>query len=225
MLLSRPGAIANAPNFQGPLWFLESAFQLAHQDLTPHLVPAEEALKQHFAGCRSTASPDQTALDRWSASYRILQAAEVWQTFGRWIHQSAPQFAPEIEQRFVFASTVSGSQVNEALLVRAQAVAEIERLLEDDAVLCLPTTWNIAPLLSSTAEARDDNRSRNFKLTCISTLSGTPQLTVPIPGPEGLRIGLSFIAAKGKDVQLLKLAHETRQVLSQLERPDVAKLG
>jgi len=223
VLLAQPAAVDKAPNFQGPLLFLHNAFEIAHQDVAPYLVQASEALKKYYPRCQSASLSEHSALTQWSDAYRILQAAEVWQTLGRWINDSKPHFAPEIEQRFVFASTVSSSQVNQALFVRAQAIAAIDRLLADGAVLCLPTTWNIAPLLSAAPDARDYNRSQNFKLTCIATLFGAPQVTVPIPGPDGLRIGLSFIAGKGQDVQLLKLAHQTHDFLSRLERSGVPK--
>jgi len=211
-LLAQPGEFSRQEQPCSKLLFLENAFAIAHQDLAPHLVQSCKCLKERFTDNASVSLAGEKSLESWSAAYRILQAAEVWQTFGRWITETKPVFAPEIEQRFTFASTVSRSQVNSALSLRAEAIAEIEALLANDCIICLPTTWNVAPFLNASAVELDKNRSENFKLTCLATLSGAPQLTVPIPGPHGLRTGLSFIAAKNKDRQLLQLAKDIAAV-------------
>jgi amidase len=207
-LLKKPDGLGDAEGCGVKLLFLQNAFALAQKDLAPYLVQASQMLKQQFQHSISVSLKDEHSLEAWSEAYRIVQASQVWHSFGGWIKENRPTFAPEIEQRFAFASTVNPTAVKDALLVCGAALSEIHSLLVDNAVLCLPTTWNLAPLHHCTPQELGENRSQNFKLTCLSTLSGAPQLTIPIAGPGGLRIGLSFIAAPNRDHQLLRLAQD-----------------
>jgi amidase len=45
-----------------------------------------------------------------------------------------------------------------------------------------------------------------LRLLCLSSLSGLPQVTIPVPGDEDAPLGLSLIGPAGSDVSLLALA-------------------
>lgn len=163
-------------------------------ELRPHFFSVEEVSCSPFA------------LVKWSAAYRILQAHEVWQTHGQWIVNRQPQFAPDIQDRFVFASTVSESQVADAQRTRDTALQEIHNsILREYTVLLMPTTWNVAPLRDASAEERGSNRGSNLKLTSLATLCGAPQASVPLTRADGLPFGLSFLMAPQSDMQLLSV--------------------
>jgi amidase len=51
-------------------------------------------------------------------------------------------------------------------------------------------------------------RARVMRLTCISGLSGLPQVSIPIRTVFGFPVGLSFIGWEGSDEVLLDLAFE-----------------
>jgi amidase len=52
----------------------------------------------------------------------------------------------------------------------------------------------------------DQFRQRTFRLTCISGLSGLPQVAIPAGTVSGCPVGLSFIGWARSDEVLLDLA-------------------
>jgi amidase len=227
ILLTEPDEPGETDDSHIQLTFLEDAFAIAHESIAPYLVQACQRLKQQFEHDDSLTLKTVGALETWSQGYRILQAVDVWKTFGDWISKCEPTFAPEIAERFAFACEMKksasnrptgNSQWKKALPVWAEAYENVCSALKKNRIICLPTTWNLAPLLNSSPEELNANRSQNFKLTCLSTLSGAPQLTIPVPGPDGLSIGLSFIGGINRDRQLLHLAKNLAAV-QWAERP------
>ena len=91
--------------------------------------------------------------------------------------------------------------------MRELFAAAIERLTAD-AVLALPTVPVIAPRMDDAPEAFLAYRDGTLTLTCISGLARVPQVTIPAGAVEGAPVGLSLIARRGADLQLLALAVE-----------------
>jgi amidase len=104
------------------------------------------------------------------------------------------------------AAAASEKECEAARDVHAQARAHIRSLLPPGTVMALPTTPCVAPPLDMTADAMDSFRVRAMRLTCISGMSGLPQVTIPIGTISGCPIGLSFIGWSGGDEVLLDLA-------------------
>jgi len=74
--------------------------------------------------------------------------------------------------------------------------------------MALPTAPCIAPPVDLPAEAQEAFRVRVQRLTCMSVLSGLPQVTIPAGVVDGCPAGLSFIGWAGGDEALLDLACE-----------------
>jgi amidase len=56
-------------------------------------------------------------------------------------------------------------------------------------------------------------RDRTLTLTCISGLSRVPQVTIPVAKVQGAPVGLSLLARRGADLQLLGLIAELAPAL------------
>src|SRR5207248_2462937 len=89
---------------------------------------------------------------------------------------------------------------------RARARDQVRRLARPGSVLALPTTPGIAPRTDTPPEALEPFRANVMRLTCISGLSGLPQVTIPIGTVSGCPVGLSFLGWAGSDEVLLELA-------------------
>lgn len=139
---------------------------------------------------------------------RILQGYEAWNYYGDWMLKNEPDMAQPIVQRFQFARTVTEEQYLLSRAFAAKLSQEFEKFLEGPTVLCLPTTWNLPPLIDSTDEHLQANRAENMKLTTIASLAGLPQLTIPVKYSADKATGLSLIARRGNDMLLLNLAQE-----------------
>src|SRR5262249_9477842 len=148
-------------------------------------------------------APD--GLDAWREIFRVIQASEVWQTFGPFIESHQPRMGPGIRERMQFAAAVKAADVARARENHAQAGAHIHAAARPGRVLALPSAPCIAPLLESTAEGLESFRVRAMRLTCIAGLGGLPQVSLPIGTVAGAPVGLSFIGWPGADEDLLEL--------------------
>jgi len=72
--------------------------------------------------------------------------------------------------------------------------------------MALPTSPCIAPRVDLPAEQLEALRVRVQRLTCMSVLSGLPQITIPAGIADGCPAGLSLIGWAGGDEALLDLA-------------------
>jgi amidase len=193
-----------------------------------HLLMAEDAIAQSdhevAALCRGfvdscagllpkpakvTIAPRDTAgLDGWREAFRIVQAKEVWETFGPFIAGAKPKLGPGIKERMDFAATVTAAQADQSREVVAAARAHIRATVPPGTIVALPTAPSIAPPLAATGDALEQFRVRTMRLTCIAGIAGLPQITLPIGTVSGCPAGLSFIGWPGGDESLLDLACE-----------------
>ena len=68
-----------------------------------------------------------------------------------------------------------------------------------------PQAWTIAPLKTAPADELAANRVKDLTLGSVASLSGSPQVSMPIVS-DTYAIGLSFLGAPGEDARLLALA-------------------
>ena len=136
----------------------------------------------------------------------MIQAYEVWQIYGRFIETAAPELGPDIADRFAFAATVTCAAAEKARGRQAQARERMRALTTPGTILALPTAPSIAPAMDSDAAALQSDRLRAMRLTCLSGLSGLPQVAIPVGTVGGAPVSLSFIGWPGGDEALLDLA-------------------
>ena len=75
-------------------------------------------------------------------------------------------------------------------------------------MLAYPTSPCPAPPLLSTPAEQDDVRARTIAVTAIAGLCGLPELTLPVATVDGAPVGMSLVAAPGRDRALLDLARQ-----------------
>jgi amidase len=228
------GAMAMAPSFDTAGWFANGPGVLrrvgavllqgnpASERITRLLVASDAfaqadtevaALCRDFVDrggkllpSRADANIAPTGFDEWREAFRIVQAKEVWETFGAFITQAKPKLGPGIRERMDFAATVTSDQAERSREILAGARAHILATLVAGTIMALPTTPSIAPLLPATGEALELFRVRTMRLTCIAGLAGLPQVNIPIGIVSACPAGLSFVGWSGADEVLLDLA-------------------
>jgi amidase len=137
-------------------------------------------------------------LQRWREIFQTIQAGEIWENHGPWILRNHPSFGPGVKQRFDAASRISAREREMAMKGRERIVAEIDDMMGDDAVLCLPTSPRVAPLRNSpVADIEITYRNQAAALLCIAGLAGLPQLSLPVAEVDGLPVGLSIVGRGG----------------------------
>ncbi len=149
-------------------------------------------------------APD--GFDPWRECFRIIQAREVWQSFGAFVTEHRPRLGPGIRERIEFAATVSERDAEAARAVHRAARDHIRAVAAPGTILALPTAPCIAPPRDLAADALEPVRVRVMRLTCIAGVSGLPQVTIPVGTVAGCPAGLSFMGWEGGDEALLELA-------------------
>ncbi len=183
----------------------DDAFALADNAIQTILQIEIKKLAELMQSVSHTRLSD-TSLENWTQIEVTCKTYEVWQSLGEWISSVKPKFAPEIEKRFLRAATVTAAQKEEAENYRSAVKERLLELLQDDTVICLPTTPGIAPVKNAQPAATEKTRNRTLTLSCIAGLVGAPQITLPVAQFQGCPVGLSLMAAPGKDMNLFHIA-------------------
>jgi len=183
---------------------LDDAFEQADADVAAFLRSALADMAAVLPPSRS-ARIAPAGLDAWRESFRIMQAGEVWRSFGEFITKHQPRLGPGIRERMEFAAKVSPAEVARAQADHTQARERIRAVAQPGTVLALPTAPCFAPLVSAPAAALESFRTRVMRLTCIAGHGGLPQVNLPVGTIGGAPVGLSFIGWRGGDEALLDL--------------------
>jgi amidase len=185
------------------LVYLKEAFDVIDPEIA-------DLLHQQFArfGGFTEVSLGNESLVEWADQFRILQGAEVWKNLGTWVSQHWEDVSPTIRARFEMASQLSVEQQTQAQKRWSEIKAKMDDLLQNNAVLVLPTVAGIAPLLNAPNGELEIYRKQCFQLLCISGLSGTPQINLPICKHAGAPLGISILGARCSDLQLLQIAED-----------------
>ncbi len=142
------------------------------------------------------------------AVFRTVQGSEAWAAHGDWIRRTSPSFGPGVRERFALAAGVSPEQAVRARAERECFAAHIAGILEDGAVLCLPTAPGIAPLKTAPLGELEAFRAQALALLSVAGLARLPQVNLPLGLLEGCPLGLSIIGPSGADTTLLALVGE-----------------
>ena len=189
----------------GRLLVAQDAFALAEAAAVAALKPALDKVAALLGKPEAVTVGDEP-LAQWTDYFRFPQGAEAWAAHGEWIKRVKPQFGPAIKGRFEWAATVTPQDAARARARREEITRRMEKLLQGNAVLALPSAPDIALLRNSPPAVVDALRSRALPMLCIAGLARLPQVSLPLATLNGCPLGLSLIAARGNDTMLLDLA-------------------
>jgi amidase len=136
----------------------------------------------------------------------VLQSSESWKTFEPWLDTCNPRLAFGVARNLVQGSMLTDAERGAAALMRIEARARVSHLLPAGTILCLPTTPFPAPLKGLPNSVLGPLRDRISCLTSHGGLTGVPQVSVPGATAGGAPVGLSIIAARGADLELMQVA-------------------
>jgi aspartyl-tRNA(Asn)/glutamyl-tRNA(Gln) amidotransferase subunit A len=161
------------------------------------------------AGARLThvTVPDVEEL-RWL--YRTIQSAEAVSIHHDRMMTAAELFDPEVLQRLRTADQIPAREYARALRRFGEVRATAGRLLDGVDVLLLPTVPVLAPPLG----ARDADigggwtSPRDALLAYTSPFStlGLPAMSIPVPAPGALPVGVQLVGAPGGDESVFAVA-------------------
>lgn len=171
------------------------------KDVVEALKPAVEHIAA-AVGSVEEVTVSREGLDQWVDVFRTVQGYEVWESYGGWLRKYRPRLSRGPKERLEWASTITMRQYKEAYAKRQGIMEQVDALVADGGVLCLPTAASVAPLRSAPLEEINATRLQSTYLLCISPLTGTPQVTLPMVKQHGVPLGLTLIGARGTDLAL-----------------------
>jgi amidase len=182
------------------------AFALVEGRVIEAVRPQVARLEQLIGRCEEVELSPAGLVD-WFETFRTIQAAEIWANVGPWINEVRPKLGPGVKERIAWAATVTPQMLAQANERRAEVRLRMERLLQPEDMLCLPTSPRVAPLRGTAiCKIEIEYRHQAMCLLCIAGLAGLPQLSLPMAQLDGLPLGLSVIGRRGADEMLLGLA-------------------
>jgi amidase len=207
-VLARVGAVLlpeDVPGATGPLLRPEQAWANADPATAAALAPAFTALEGLLGPARQVELAP-AGLGALYEHFRCAQAEEAWATLGSWVAATQPEFGPGVKERFAAAQAMDPAKAAAGRAFRRAFQAELRALLAGGAVLAYPTSPAPAPKLASSQAEQNAVRERSMGVTAIAGLAGLPEVTIPAGRAEGAPVGLSLVAAPGRDRALLALA-------------------
>ncbi|MCR9255915.1 MAG: amidase [Alphaproteobacteria bacterium] len=173
----------------------EDLFEAADPAVRDAVLPKAEELAARLGGKKyaRVATEALGGLDGLGAAFRTLQLTEIWKTHGDWIEREKPEFGPKVAPNFAAAKQVFETEdPAPARALRERVKDRVAALLDPGDMLVFPTAPFPAPKLGQSFEELAEVRPRVMRLTCLSGLSGIPQLSLPAGVVDGAPIGLSI---------------------------------
>lgn len=139
-------------------------------------------------------------------AFRVLQGAEIWSTHGNWFKTTEPFMAEDIRNRFEWCSQINIEDQAKAKDVQFKFQAIIQGLLQQNAVIVMPTTPGPAPFIEADSAEMNQYRNQLLAFTATAGMCGLPQVHIPLSTGDGPPVGLSLISDKNNDLALISLA-------------------
>ena len=196
----------------GPLLRVEEAWVNAQPEVAEVLRPQLERLEQ-VRGRAVGARLAPEGIDSFYDHFRVVQAEEAWAVLGDWIETTQPRLGPGVTERVAAARITEPAVVAPGRAFRRVLQARIRPLLAGGAVLVYPTSPCPAPLLTASVAEQEAIRQATVGVTAIASLCGLPEVSLPAATVRGAPVGLSFVAAAGRDSGLLAFAREAAGTL------------
>jgi amidase len=199
-------AAADAPK-PSRLLIAEDAFALSEEATRGALRPWVERLEARLGKAEPvTVGEPGGGLEDWMWRFRRLQAREICAVHGDWIAAIKPRFGPDVAERFDWAHSVSDQEAEADKPEREAFATRVAGLLQDGAVLCLPSAPAVAPKIGGDGEEHQRHRAATLTVSSIAPLSRLPQISLPLARVGGLPQGLGMIGPAGSDLSLLAFA-------------------
>lgn len=187
------------------LYIADDCFKALDLDVYEALKPAIEFTGSKLEHVQHvTVAPE--GLDKWIEAFRFVQGYEVWESYGGWIQKYRPHLSRGPKERLEWASKITRNQYFEALKEKQRINEYFTSFLPKGSILCLPTTASIAPLRTTSLEEINRTRAISTNFLCISPLTSTPQVTVPLVSQDDMPLSMTLISGYGTDLALAKFA-------------------
>ena len=191
------------------LLIVDDFFTLLEPSLAPYLVAAIERARSHFDSVEHIKLSNSIDCSRLVEIFHAIRAFEAWQCHGQWLENNQPDLAPAIKELFLKCKDATEGEANAGRQKQENLRQKLADLVTDDIALCFPTTTALPPLKQSSAAALQKNKVANMGICTLASLSGFPQISIPISVSDRkpiVKTGLSLLANSGMDLAIINAA-------------------
>ncbi|MBP9094350.1 amidase [bacterium] len=210
-LLNKEGteATRNANKQIKQLLICDDLLAQLEPNLAPDIVTAIAKASASFATVKHIKISDTLELNSLVSVFNAIRAYEAWQCHGQWLGSTSPNMAPAIKERFFNCKDATEDEATKARSEQQKLRQKLAKLLADDSALCFPTTITLPPPKLASAAVLQQNRMANMPLSAMASLSGFPQISIPISLGNHqpiVKTGLSLLANSGMDLAIINAA-------------------
>ena len=147
-------------------------------------------------------------LSGWSETSSILQWCEIWSCLGSWVESVQPELSPKAAKFFDLIKQAERGRLGDASRSRERYFRRLENFLGPRDLLCFPTVPAPARLKAGVKADRPAGPKTNYypralSLTAVAGVGRLPEVSLPLGEVAGVPVGLSLLAAHGRDAYLL----------------------
>jgi amidase len=194
------------PEILTRLYVPEDLWALADTAVQAALAPALDRLEELVGPQQGVLIGESFSTEPQVAAYMVLQGREAWETHRDWIETENPTFGPGIADRFRMIATIADDDVAHWTEWRRDFAERLCGVINEGAVMALPTAPCIAPFVGETQSRLADVRKRILAMTGAAGHAGLPQISIPFATVDGCPVGFSIVGRRGGDEVLLDLA-------------------
>jgi amidase len=198
------------------LLIAQDLFSMSTSPARDELLPVVAKMEKEFGNAARVTVANRSLVDIWWA-FRYVHGWEAWQTYGGLIEQLGMQLGPDVAARFAFAKDVTVAEYEQGKMIRRDITAHLDALLSNDGVLLLPTMPDIAPFADANEEDLESYRNLAGQILCLASLSGFPQVTLPLGSRDGAPLGISLMGRPGSDRGLIAIAESMLGIPSKFQ--------
>jgi len=189
-----------APPLSGLFLRIGPAWENADLAVRDALEPAARAL-----GPMPAIDPVPEGLDPLFLAHRAVRDRETWANMGGFLESVKPDLDSLIASRFAVTKVATAEAAEAGMRLRRIFTARMNALLDNGAVLVMPTSPCPAPKRDAPQTELDVLRTRTMRAGILTAFAGVPELTIPVGRVDGAPVGISLIAGRGRDLALLQL--------------------
>ena len=140
--------------------------------------------------------------------FQIIQGWEAKNGIVKFIKKNNLKLRKNIQERINFADSITESEYKKANKNRYEFKQRINSILEDGCVAIFPTTPMPALNKGKINQELSIFRKKIHNFTCVSGLTGRPQISLPINLKLPQPFGVSILGGLNKDEQMISMVEK-----------------
>lgn len=140
-----------------------------------------------------------------SAILKKILCAEIWTMIASWAKEVNLEFSKNTFVDFNYMESIDRTSLSEAFIQKEKYAFELNKLLKQGGLLCIPTTPDVAPFRNNIFKRVNEFDYEKLRpLVALSSLGKLPQINIPIQNKGFPPLGISLLSGYSQDSFLIQ---------------------